>query len=320
MPQIFDVVMRRPSASSLSALAERMSPLDALAVAAVLSIAVIDVAWVRLGHLPLSFGGFLGPLSGCALLLAVAAIYATVRVNPRIAEAALFAALWIAFTVAGCIQTYIATAAGAGRPLSDSAFVAFDAALGFDWVSWVQWVRAHAVVNVILRLGYMSLMPQICLSVLLFAYSRVSGRNAELLLAIALALVATSVISSLLPALGPWVHYGYGALSATDTVYVSHTGVLRSGQNVHFDLSQMQGIVCLPSFHTVMALAFIHAHRGCRTFWPVLALNIVNLASIPSEGGHYLADMVCGASVGIIALVVVRLLCMGGKRPQAELA
>ena len=69
----------------------------------------------------------------------------------------------------------------------------------------------------------------------------------------------------------------------------------------------MEGIVRFPSFHTALAVIFTYAHRGIRwSFPPVAALNGVMLRSIPSEGGHYLVDMIAGGAVALVAIGLVR--------------
>ncbi|MDQ2805038.1 MAG: phosphatase PAP2 family protein [Pseudomonadota bacterium] len=157
-----------------------------------------------------------------------------------------------------------------------------------------------------LRTAYNSLLLQIVGSLLLFSLAKVNGRNQELLLNAAVALFLTTLLATALPALGPWVHFGYGALNSADTAYVAHVLALRQGNPPPFALSQMQGIDCFPSFHTVLAVLLVYAHRGIRwSFLPIAALNAVMLFSIPSEGGHYLSDMIGSAAVALLAITLV---------------
>lgn len=279
------------------------------ALSAVLLIGIIDVTWSTQARA--SFSGWWIPLLAVLFLLLLSLFYSTVRSIPALAELPMYAALWITFTVVGAISTYLA--ASAAQPLQDAAFTAFDAGLGFDWVTWSKAIRARPVLNMVLRLAYDSLMPQIIGTIVLFALAKVRGRNEELLLAASVSLLLTSAVSGFLPALGPWVHYGYGALDGNDTAYVPHVQALRDGISLAFVLSQVQGIVCFPSYHTVLAVLLVHAHRGLRWSLPLVgSLNALMLLSIPSEGGHYLSDMVAGAVVALLTLAVVRRL----RRPS----
>jgi membrane-associated phospholipid phosphatase len=49
-----------------------------------------------------------------------------------------------------------------------------------------------------------------------------------------------------------------------------------------------------------------YAHRGGALLFPVAALNAVMLVSIPSEGGHYLIDVLAGVATAVFAIVAIR--------------
>src|SRR5262249_27296621 len=55
--------------------------------------------------------------------------------------------------------------------------------------------------------------------------------------------------------------------------------------------------------HTAIALIVPWACRAVPwLFWPMCIANLGVLVSIPSEGGHYLADMVAGAIITVAIL------------------
>jgi len=276
-----------------------------------LSVTVLAVVIIAdlllLTQVNIAFEGWLLLVGGVTILAIIFIIYSRLRPRPGIAEFAAYAGMWAVFTTAGCIQTYIASSMSGS--FMDSRFIAWDLAIGFDWAAWVGWVRSSALVTAVLRVAYFSLIVQIIGSLAIFAVGRYKDRNEELLVSAAIAAMATSLFSGLLPALGPWVHFGFGVLSASDTAYVAHVAAMHSGGIHSFLISKMEGIVCFPSYHTVLAILFVYAHRGIPwTFPPVLALNAIMLFSLPSEGGHYLADIWGGALVAVFAIVATRFL------------
>src|SRR4051812_46794106 len=116
----------RPDMISIRALVRRQ---HSLAISILVLIAVGDVLCnIQAG---ISFQGWFAPLSAVLLLLTISGIYVAIRPGPKLAELAAYAAIWIAFTTAGGIQTYLASSASA--PLVDSKLIAFDQALGFEW-------------------------------------------------------------------------------------------------------------------------------------------------------------------------------------------
>jgi membrane-associated phospholipid phosphatase len=69
-----------------------------------------------------------------------------------------------------------------------------------------------------------------------------------------------------------------------------------------FDLSQLQGLISFPSYHTVLAVLLTYAHRRSRLLVPIALVNGIMLFSIPSYGGHYLIDIFAGAVVALLAI------------------
>lgn len=269
----------------------------------ILLIGVLDaVLLIRSG---LAFTGWQLSAGIAFGLFATAFIYARIRVVPALAELTSYAALWVSFSVLGAINTYLA--ASLARPLQDTLLATGDAALRFDWAAWTAMVRAHPAWNLALRAAYSSLMLQIFASLALFSLLRIANRNREMLTAAAIGLLLTSAIAGAIPALGPWLHFDTGAWITEDTDYLAHVQALRSGNGASFSVPDLQGIVVFPSYHTVLAIIITVAHRGVRWTFPFFAaLNALMLVSIPSEGGHYLVDMIGGVVVALVALALGR--------------
>jgi hypothetical protein len=249
-----------------------------------------------------AFTEFSSALTIIAIMAGIGYGYGRSGRSRAIADMGYYAAVWIAFTVLGVIFTYLM--ARSQLPLFDDRFAEFDTAIGFDWLRWYNFLASVPYVNTLLNLAYSSLLFQIVLSVMYFSHIGQSRRNAELLWSAFISLLLTGVLSAIFPALGAFHHFQTGLPQA---VHLPHLLALRDGSMRVFPLSQMQGIIAFPSFHTVMAILFTYAFRG-RGVWFLLIglLNMLMLLSTPTFGGHYLADMVSGALIAGLAIYLVR--------------
>lgn len=265
------------------------------------AIALADLALCRI--LGLSFRGWPPALLGGGAIGAVGLAYYWSGRSKRIADMAHWSLAWIVFSIAGAILTYLAAKHGAAW--CDRVLAAFDQRLGFDWPAWLEFIGRHRPLKLVLALAYSSLMPQILGSICYFAYRGQDQRNNELLSGVILALLPTCAVFALFPALGP----GISLPELADTYVADLTG-LHDGSATAFEITRLAGIIAFPSFHAVFGVLFTYAHRGGAGFYPVAAVNAVMLMSIPSEGEHYLADVLAGVAVALVTIAVIR-----GMRP-----
>lgn len=243
------------------------------------------------------------PFAGISLaLVAIAAIgYRTGDLGRHCAALAEWGLLWLIFSVAGAILTYLAAARNG--PLYDARLAAADAALGFDWRAWYDFVVEHPALKLPFAAAYHSLLPQILLAVLWFSRPARQQRGAELLIGVTVALMLTAAVFSLFPTFGPAV-----GMPELREAYVEDLVGLRNGTLPSLDIMLLKGVIAFPSFHAVLAVLFTYAYRGSRLLLPVGAFNLVMLLSLPSEGGHYLLDVPGGVAVAIVALLATRVL------------
>jgi hypothetical protein len=98
----------QPHAGPLAALAGMFWRRQRWTPTAVLVLAAAVWLWSRQAGIGFSdWGGIVG---GGTVLLVVAAFYSAIRVRPPLAEAVLYAALWVGFSAAGACLTYLAAA------------------------------------------------------------------------------------------------------------------------------------------------------------------------------------------------------------------
>jgi hypothetical protein len=235
-------------------------------------------------------------------LVAIGFFYGSIRRNAQLADMALWGALVAAFSVTAAIFTYLT--ATLPFPLTDSELVRVDAGLGFSWPAWFQFVSSHPVLKGLFFILYTSLLPECAASVLYFAHRKRNDRIAEFLFAALISILITAIISGIFPALGAFAHF---AMSGPPWASLpSHLIALREGTATTFSVNEFQGIITIPSYHTVLAILIIYVYRGFgRLFALALAFNGLMLLSLPSEGGHYLIDVVAGIAVVAMTIAII---------------
>src|SRR5262249_35388893 len=132
----------------------------------------------------------------------------------------------------------------------------------------------------------------------------------------ALALVVTTAISALVPAIGMYQEIALdpAALSHVEPraylAQVRDLAPVRDGALRHLNLFALAGIVTFPSFHAASAVLYAWALWPVRWMRPVALLaNGAMLASTPIDGGHYFIDLIAGIAVALFAILVARRVC-----------
>jgi hypothetical protein len=242
------------------------------------------------------FAGVASVVLCIAVLAAVALAYGISGRSDSLSHMAYFGMLWIAFSMAGAILTYMATTPG--LPLLDEQFTQMDRLLGFDWLDFYNAVQHRPGLSRLLGLAYGSLLPQIVVAIVYFSTIGRHDRSYELWWTAFVTLAATAALSGLFPAAGTFHHYGL----ALDSAVLA----LRDGSVVHFAVREMQGIVTFPSYHAVMAILLTYAYRGTRFFKAAAVLNGLMLVATPVYGGHYLVDLIGGGVITVLSIWAFR--------------
>ena len=265
----------------------------------VAALVVLDAGGLAYLGIDLNLAG-LGRV-GCAVLFlgAIAAFYTYVRPNDRIVDATHTIGFLLAFFAATAVFNYLLTATA--LPLRDDAFAAADRAVGFDWPAWFSWVHAHSAFWLVLQFAYDSAIPQMLGVTLYLAFTGHPERNRELLGAMMLSLAVIVPVATLWPAAGAWVQYD--ALEFGNRLQVQDFLAMRDGTFRDIDLTKLQGLINFPSFHTTLGILYAYALRGRGALFGVaLALNVVMVVSVLTEGGHYLVDLISGAAIPVAVL------------------
>lgn len=273
-------------------------PTSTLALAVFALLAVDAAGCIACGF---TVTGLLPVVSKIVLLIALSVVYFRFRGDDRSREMAIYVLLWIIFSVAAAVLTYLC--ASWSLPVRDNIMVAFDRFLHFNLHSVTLVLLSHHVLYFVLKVLYASIVVQIAASVLLFAHLRAPQHNARLLASSIISLLAAAVISGLLPMLGP-VPSEDPALA---TVVVRDVLAMRAGGPVIRNIADLQGIIWFPSYHAVLGILIPWAHRGLPTFWAVALLNGLMMFSIPSVGNHYVTDVLGGLALAAASIAATNL-------------
>lgn len=268
------------------------------------AIAAIDAIWAaHIGfHLVVTLRD--GLLLGGALGVTVVIRIFTRRTafGAKAGMMAEFFSLTAAATLVFGVLSYLCVASSG--PLVDGALLAADRVLGFDWQAGFLIVRAHPILEEVLRFAYDSLVYQGLYFCVLMALMDRKRTLRDMFWVVFVSGLLTSAGTLLFPALGPYKIFAYIPKDS----FVPEIEHLKSGHDLTFALARMTGVVSFPSFHTAMALAYAWGFRRCGAIsWMMLGLNALMLSAIPWFGGHYLVDMLAGAAVMITSLAIIKL-------------
>ena len=225
--------------------------------------------------------------------------------NPPAAHLAEAFVQILAFAQVGSYLTYGAMAASP-FPMADGLLERADAVLGFDWLAWFNWVHAHPIVHFVLAKAYASIPLQLLVLLVYFSFAD-ADRVDELVLATIVAVLIIVPGIALLPAIGEWSQHGVG-------IEPWRADILALRSHTMLTVSRTQGIVAFPSFHTVAGVLLANMARGRKWFLPVLALNVLMIVSVMSEGAHFAVDMLCGLVIACVAIAASRSILVWCKR------
>jgi len=267
-----------------------------LIVVALVALDAIGLARYAIHVTPESLLRVLWAFAFAALL---GGFYTHLRPSRRIADLAHSAAVLIAFFAAAAVVSYVATVTD--RPLADAEFAAADRALGFDWPAWLAWVEARPALKFVFHIAYLSATPQLIGIAIYVALAGETGRSSDYVWTIMLSLLVIVPISMLWPAGGAWVQYGL--TEGANLAQIRDFMALRGGTMRELDLAQLEGLINFPSFHATLGVLFMYALRGRGWLCTAsVALNVVMILSVLSEGGHYLVDVISGAAIAAVAI------------------
>ncbi len=218
--------------------------------------------------------------------------------------------LFMGLGLLGAVSTYPLAADTRGN--IDPILQQIDAALHFDWLAWYRVVAAHRSLQLLGTAAYQSIFVTPALIVGYCAWHDKRADARGFIASFWLAAVLSLAMFRFVPAIGPLATLWHGPIPYMPESALWEADLfplLRAGTYHQIDLGALRGLVSAPSFHTASAVLYIAAAWPiARLRWTVLVLNAAMLLATPVEGTHYLADMLAGAGVAIIAIVLVGIL------------
>lgn len=240
------------------------------------------------------------------LLLMGYVYYFSIRPDAHISSLLAAVLQMILFTCAGALLNYLGLYAH--RPSVDGVLAQMDAALGLDWLAYVQYVKANPFMSAALTFAYESSQMQMIVCLILLAYCGFWQRLQIFMFAYMIAALITIGVWVIFPNMGALqFHYVQGlpmprVLMSTSLAEVQKLVSLMKGHIPPLYFNDMIGLIGCPSFHTVMALLVVYA------LYPIpyinvafIILNIFVLISVPADGGHNFVDVLAGAFVSVMA-------------------
>lgn len=262
------------------------------------AVAAVDLAWMLLE------GWRVVPQDLAVVALAATGLAAPLalrryRRDARLSHTLHSAIVLLVFQAAAAFLSYLLVSLA--PPLVDATLARWDAALGFDWPT-LRAIQAGwpPLAQDALRWSYNSGLPQILAVVLYLGFSDRGTALRDFMLRYAVVTVTVVVLSAPMPAEGAWKFFvGPDSPGAAN---LGHFEALRDGTLRTLALSQMQGLISMPSLHAAMAVLLAHAVWRTPLRWPALLLNALMLSATPVYGGHYLVDLIAGIALSLVAI------------------
>jgi hypothetical protein len=262
------------------------------------------VDWVWMWWAGFHFGpGVVQSIGFVSLLVLISIFYSYTERDERIMHFAQFGAQYLALFAVLTVLSYLAVSTNA--PLVDHALDAIDKAMGLNWLTWTEWLTEHSTLRWGLFIVYGSLPAQQFFCYVRNVHTRANWRNSEIWWITFFSALVTIAGSAALPASNPYVYYGLER--ADHFLHMVQFLGLRDGTMHIIGFTDAQGLVQLPSFHTILAIMLTYNLRHNRCLFSVALLwNTALILSCPTEGSHYFVDLVAGAVVAVATIWGVR--------------
>lgn len=192
-------------------------------------------------------------------------------------------------------------------PIVDPLLARGDALIGLDARAVAGFVANQPLFSRLLHIAYNVSGPLCAAAVLWNLMKQDRVRLWQVVATLIAAMQLTALVSIFFPARGAAVTLGLGALQGRGLPFGAGTYAVPAfehfyrGAELLVKLEDMNGIVCFPSFHTVMALAILQGFVASPFRWIALGWSALTIVSTVPLGGHYVTDLAGGILVWLVA-------------------
>jgi membrane-associated phospholipid phosphatase len=190
--------------------------------------------------------------------------------------------------------------------LNDALLARMDTLLGIEVPDVLRVMEQFPAVGRMLDICYDSLVFLTMLAITIPPLCGRMHKAKEYALACVVSVAIGMPMFAAWQAVGPWSYYGYPP-SPPQAEAMREFFALKADGGFVLNLSDTNGLVCFPSFHTILALlagTTLWAIPYLR--WPSAVLAVLIILSTLTTGWHYVIDVVAGTLVAIVALTVAK--------------
>ena len=178
------------------------------------------------------------------------------------------------------------------RPLIDPFLASADRFLGLDVSALANWSRDHPRLNFGMAAAYYSFIPQLAA---LVAVLGIVIRDREALWEYVFHFYFCSTVTVICLAVFPAAcAFQYLQFESTlnQTRFIAHFNGLRAGTFTVVRLTDMEGLISMPSLHVAGAFMVVWALRRHRkALFAAAPVNLVLIAATVMTGAHYVVDL-----------------------------
>jgi len=206
-------------------------------------------------------------------------------------------------------------------PCQDDLLARLDRAFGAEVTDVLTGVAALPRAKQALSVCYDTLLFLVTGASMVLPTSGRMRRAKEYLIAGVAAAALSIPIFALLPARGPWCHYGYPPTPEQEKV-TQIIDALKNSDGFVINFLAPEGVISFPSFHTILALLAAYALWAVPYVrWPVALLAGLIVLSTVTTGWHYLVDVGAGVLVAVTSCAAGKAYtrwetCWTGPRPE----
>ena len=282
-----------------------LKPAEFLMLSIGFAAGLIDLALIAHKGASVDFAAYSGLFALIIFVMGLGMAYRVSGRNERIASALICTGAFIFFSM--CLSLFNYLLLPIARPLIDVPLAQIDALFGYHWPDVMALAADYANVSYVLKIAYMTTIPQIAALVVILG---LSGKIRDLhTLVTSVTITATLCICfwGLFPTLGAKSMYVlppeiWAAVNPiVDEAYAKE--LLHIGEHGPGLISpkEIRGLIAFPSYHAVLAFTAIYAARNIPVIsWVFLILNLLILPGIFIHGGHHFVDLFGGLAVFLL--------------------